>query len=219
MARDQPVHSQIYLIAEPGLDPGALRRALDAGGVACVLLRSASVDDEALRAAIEALRPVAHEREVAFLIENKARLAYETGCDGVHLSPGGMTVKQARQDLGAEAIVGVQCGASRHAAIVAAEAGADYVAFGGGAAEDWWEDPADPELLSWWQAIMTTPCVAIVGGDLQTAGEMAAVGADFVAVGSCIWSDPAGPDAAVRELLALLGGGEDASDASRGRAT
>jgi thiamine-phosphate pyrophosphorylase len=218
MARDRFLRSQIYLIAEPGLDPAALRGALDAGRVACVLLRSASIDDDALRAAVETLRPVAQQREVAFLVEGRARLAHETGCDGVHLSPDGMTVKQARQEVGAEAIVGVQCGASRHAAIVAAEAGADYIAFGGGVAERWWAEAADAELVSWWQSLMTAPCVAMVGGDLRTAGDMAAAGADFVAAGPCIWSHPAGPDAAVRELLALLGS-DDAPSASQGNAT
>ncbi len=215
MAKDQLLRSQIYLMVEAGLDPGTLGRGLDAGAVACVLLRSADVGDDALRAATAALRPIAHEREVAFLIENKTLLANETGCDGVHLTLDGMTVEEARQVVGAEAIVGVYCGASRHAAMAAAEAGADYVAFGGGAAERWWEKAADPELLTWWQAVMIAPCVAIAGDDLQTAGEMAAAGADFVAVGPCIWSLPAGPDAAVRELISMLGGDDPGSTASQ----
>jgi thiamine-phosphate pyrophosphorylase len=210
MARHRSFDSQIYLMADAGLDPAALRQALGVGAVACVLLRTANGDDQALRAAIDALRPVAHEREVAFLVENRTRLAHETGCDGVHLTEAGATVKTARQEVGAEAIVGVQCSASRHAAMVAAEAGADYVAFGGGPAERWWQDVADPELVGWWQAIMTAPCVAMVGDDLRHAAELAAAGADFVAVGSCIWADPGGPDAAVRALLALLDGGRAA---------
>jgi thiamine-phosphate pyrophosphorylase len=207
MAKDQPLRSQIYLMAEAGLDPNALRLALDAGAVACVLLRSADAGNDALRAGIEALQPIAQEREVAFLVENQAGLAHETRCDGVHLTEDGMTVEKARQVVGAEAIVGVYCGASRHLAMAAAEAGADYVALGGGTPERWWEEAADPEILTWWQAIMTAPCVAIVGNDLQTAGEMAAAGADFVALGSCIWSHPAGPDAAIRDLHTILNSG------------
>lgn len=204
MAKDRSLRSQIYLMAEAGLGPDALAQALDAGPVACVLLRSANIEHETLRPAIDALRPVAQEREAAFLIEDETRLAAETGCDGVHLSPRGTTVKTARQEVGAESIVGVYCGGSRHAAMAAAEAGADYVAFGGGSADRWWQDPADPDLLSWWQALMTAPCVAIVGGELRRAGELAAAGADFLAVGSCIWSHPGGPAAAVGELLAIL---------------
>ena len=217
MAKDQPLRTQIYLMVEAGLDPNALSLTLDAGAVACVLLRSADVGNDALRAGIEALQPIAHEREVAFLVEDQAELVNETGCDGVHLSEDRMTVKKAREVVGPDVIVGTYCGASRHAAMAAAEAGADYIAFGGGAAERWWEKAADPEILTWWQAIMTAPCVAIVGDDLQTAGEMAAAGADFVAVGSCIWSHRGGPDAAIREVLGMLGDGESESNASQAK--
>ncbi len=215
MAKDQPLRTQIYLMAEAGLEPGVLGQALEAGAIACVLLRSADVGDEALRDAIEALRPIAQQREVAFLVENRAALAVETGCDGVHLSQDGMTVKDTREVIGADAIVGIYCGASRHAAMAAAEVGTDYVAFGGGPADRWWQTAADPDILSWWQAIMTAPCVAIVGDDLRTAGKLAEAGADFVAVGPCIWSHPAGPGAAVRELHTTLGGGESRSDAGQ----
>ncbi len=204
MAQHRPIGAQIYLTAEAGLAADALRHALAAGPIACVLLRAGTCGEEVLRAAIDALRPVAQERDVAFLIENRARLAAETGCDGVHLSDAAASVKTARETVGAEAIVGVECGASRHAAMVAAEAGADYVAFGRGAAPDTPEMPADPDLVGWWQAVMTAPCVALSGADPRTAADLAAAGADFVAVGPAIWSHPDGPAAAVRELLAVL---------------
>lgn len=212
MATHRSPSSQIYLMADPkadpevggGLAPDDLARALDAGAVACVLLRAAGASEAELRAAAEALRPVAHARDVAFLIEDRIALARETGCDGVHLSSGDGTVGAARQALGAEAIVGIQCGASRHAAMLAAEAGADYVAFDGGAGERWRQDAAEPELIAWWQEIMTTPCVAVAGDDPRTAERLAAAGADFVAVGAAVWAHPAGPDAAVRELLSRL---------------
>lgn len=206
MAKDQPLRSQIYLLAEAGLEPENLILTLDAGAVACVLLRAANLDDGTLHASIQALRPAAQEREVAFLIEDRARLARETGCDGVHLTEDRMSIEDARQEVGDEAIVGVYCGASRHAGMVAAEAGADYVAFGGGAAEGGWDVAADPDLLTWWQALVTAPCVAAAGGELHTAADMAAAGADFVAVGSSVWTHPRGPDTAIRELHAMLGG-------------
>lgn len=217
MAKDRTLRSEIYLIAEAGLDPETLKLALDAGSVACVLLHGANLDDDALQAAIQALRPIAQERDVAFLIEDRARLARETGCDGVHLSEDGKAAKCARQEAGEEAIVGIYCGDSRHAGMLAAEAGADYVAFGGGAAEDRWDRPADTDLLAWWQALVTTPCVAVVGRELQTAAAMAAAGADFVAVGTCIWRHPNGPDAALRELHALLGGDGHGRNAGRAK--
>ena len=204
MAEDQALQSRIYLVAEPGLEAGILGRTLDAAPAACVLLRSGAAGEDELRGSIAALRPVAQEREVAFLIEDRAHLANETGCDGVHLTQDGRAIKAARAIVGTDAIVGAFCGASRHGAMVAADAGADYVAFGGAPAERWWQEAAEPELLSWWQAIMTAPCVAVAGDDLAAAGEMATAGADFVAVGSSIWSHPAGPEAAVRELSALI---------------
>ena len=215
MTKDQPLRSQIYLLAEAGLEPETLTLALDAGAVACVLLRAANLDDEALQASIQALRPAAQEREAAFLIEDRARLARETGCDGVHLTEDRMSIKSARQEVGDEAIVGVYCGASRHAGMIAAEAGADYVAFGGDADAGWGDVAADPDLLTWWQALVTTPCVAAAGGELQTAADLAAAGADFVAVGSSVWTHPHGPDTAIRELHALLRGCGRSRDAGR----
>ncbi len=205
MSRGQALQSQIYLMAEPKLDPESLSRALDAAPVACVLLRLAATGEDELRAAIAALRPIAQEREVAFLIEGRANLANETGCDGVHLTQDGGAIKTARAAVGADAIVGAYCDGSRHAAMTAAEAGADYVAFGRAPAQRSWQEPADPELLAWWQAIMTAPCVAVAGDDLTAVGELAAAGADFVAVGSGIWSHPDGPAAAVGELYATVG--------------
>ena len=207
MAKDRPPRCQVILIAEAGLDPESLGRTLEAGPVAAVVLRANGLGEEALRAAIEALRPAAQEREVAFLLEGRVALALETGCDGLQLGGDAKTVKAARNAIGDDGIVGVYSGDSRHAAMLAAEAGADYVAFGGGGAEHWWAEPADPELLAWWQAIMTAPCVAMVGDDLDTAGAMAAAGADFVAVGAALWSHPDGPEAALRALLADLGEG------------
>lgn len=214
MAKDRSLTSQIYLLAEARLGPQTLMLTLDAGTVACVLLRAASLDDGALEASIQALRPVAQEREVAFLIEDRPRLARETGCDGVHLTEDRPSIERARQELGDEAIVGVSCGVSRHRAMVAAEAGADYVAFGGGASEGGWDLAADPELLTWWQALITTPCVAAAGGELRTAADMAAAGADFVAVGSSLWTHRQGPDTAIRELQVLIGTAGNAPNAS-----
>ena len=194
---------QIYLVAEPGLDSAALDMALEAGDIACVLLRQSATGEESLHTSIDVLMPVAHKHEVAFLIEDHPALAAETGCDGVHLSGDGGAVAAARRALGANAIVGASCGQSRHAAIVAGESDVDYVAFGGlggGTASEAPPEAADPELLSWWQAMMTIPCVAVGGIDLGNARELAHAGADFVAVARAVWDHPEGPAAAVQAL-------------------
>lgn len=174
-----------------------LAAALDAADVACVLLRSGAADEARLAAAIERLRPVAQDRGVAFLLENHLELAVRSGCDGIHVE-GAAAVAAARNALHGEGIVGVDCGASRHEAMLAGEADADYVAFGG-------REPAPTQMLSWWQLLMTVPCVAFGAETLVAALDMARAGADFVALGEAFWSGRRNPAAAVAELADKLG--------------
>ncbi len=200
---DRP-SAQLYLIIGSGTPPADLAAAIGGGGAACVLLRTAGLDETALRAAISALQPVAHERDAAFLLEGWPELAAETGCDGVHLCGDGTSVEAARRAVGNDAIVGVSCGASRDAGIQAGEAGADYVAFGGGPAAEAPEEAADPDLLDWWHGVMTPPCVAMGGAGPHNAEALARAGADFVALGDAVWAHPDGPEAAARTIAATL---------------
>lgn len=198
---------RLYLALPPDLDEtrldrfaAALAEALEAADVACVLLRAPD-HGPALPAAAR-LGPVAQAHEAAFLVEDDLEAAVAAGCDGVHLSDPERT-RAARRRLGEGAIVGVGCGGSRHAALTAAEAGADYVAFGAlGPAER----PPDPELLSWWQALMTPPCVALGADGPQACAGLARAGADFVAVSRAVWRHPQGPAAALRAIAAALEG-------------
>ena len=125
---------RVYLITPPALDPvpfaALLAAALDAGDVAAVQMRLKDADDDAWRRAIDALRPVAQRRGVAFLLNDRADLARATGCDGVHVGQDDMPARAARALLGPEPTLGVTCKASRHLAMEAGEDGADYVAFG-----------------------------------------------------------------------------------------
>ncbi len=123
---------RLYLAAPADCPPAAFSAALETADIACVLLTGTlggALDEAALRAAVEELRPLAQARGVAVLLLDQVELAAETGCDGVHLSDI-ESLAAARQRLGADALIGVGCGASRHLAITAAERGADYVAFG-----------------------------------------------------------------------------------------
>jgi thiamine-phosphate pyrophosphorylase len=194
----------LYLIAQVGLAAEDLAAAAEAGAAACVLLRGGTADEATLRAAVESLRPVAQARDAAFLLEERLDLVAEMGCDGVHLGGGAEAVTAARRNLGHAVIVGASGGISRHAAILAAEAGADYLAFGGGPAAEAPEAAADPELLGWWQSMVTLPCVAMGGLGLDSAEEMARAGADFVALGRAIWDHPQGPEAAARLVAERL---------------
>jgi thiamine-phosphate pyrophosphorylase len=201
--------ARLYLATPQAFEPAAfadaLAMALDAGGVACVRLDIAG-GEAAIRAAAAALKPVCAAREVALTLAEHPRLARELGLDGVHLREGGpAAVKAARALLGEEAIVGAWAGASRHRGMLAAEAGADYVALGpvrAGALGDGAE--ADAELFSWWAEIIETPCVAEGGLTPEIAAALAGT-ADFFAPRASVWEHPGGPAAGVRAYRAALG--------------
>jgi len=193
---------RLYPITPPTLDPETfaprLAEALDAGDVACVQLRLPGVAPDRLRQAAAALLPICRARDVALVIDEALTVAAESGADGVHLGDEGR-VAEARRALGPEAIVGVACGGSRHRAMRAAEAGADYVSFGAFFPSPTLPEAAivDPDILTWWQELMEVPCVAVGGLTPETAAAMAVAGADFVAASAAIWTHPEGPAAAV----------------------
>ncbi len=169
---------RLYLVAAADCPPAELTAALEAADIACVLLLAGQLDEDALRAAVEVLCPLAQARDVAVLLLDRVTLAAETGCDGVHLSDL-ESLAAARQRLGTEALIGVGCGASRHDAITAAERGADYVAFGAPEPDP---SPADQALLGWWQPLMTLPCVGFGAAAPEDCARLASAGADFVVV-------------------------------------
>jgi thiamine-phosphate pyrophosphorylase len=201
---------RLYLITPPALDPLAFRdtlaRALDAGDVAAVQLRLKGVDDDAIRRAADALRPVAQERGVAFLMNDRADLAVETGCDGAHLGRTDGDLRAARRLLGPDRTLGATCHDSRHLAMEAAEAGADYVAFGAFFPTETKETRhrPDPEILTIWSETTEIPCVAIGGITAENCGVLVRAGADFLAVIGAVWNHPEGPEAGVRALNAAI---------------
>jgi thiamine-phosphate pyrophosphorylase len=196
--------TRLYLVTPAALDPTAFRdqlaAALDAGDVAAVQLRLKDVDDDAIRRACDALRPIAQERGVAFILNDRPDLAAETDCDGVHVGQQDTPYAEARALLGATRIVGVTCHADRDLAMEAAEAGADYVAFGAffPTTTKVSGHHADLDILQWWSEIMTVPSVAIGGITPENCGPLVAAGADFLAVVSAVWNAPEGPAAAVK---------------------
>lgn len=177
-----------------------LRRALGAGDVACVQLRLKDVSDREILEAGENLMPIVQRGGAAFILNDRPDLARMLGADGVHVGQEDASYADARALLGPKAIVGVTCHNSRHLAMEAAEAGADYVAFGAffATATKDAKARAEPELLAWWQEMMTVPCVAIGGITAENAPLLVESGADFLAVSSGVWGHPDGPEAAVR---------------------
>ncbi|MBX3516868.1 MAG: thiamine phosphate synthase [Rhodospirillales bacterium] len=204
------VSCRLYLITPPRLDAAAfssvMAQALDAGDVAAVQLRLKDVSDDDIRQACDILRPVVQAREAAFLLNDRADLAAEMGCDGVHVGQSDCPYPTARRLVGDNAIVGVTCHASRHLAIEAAEAGADYVAFGAffPTATKVAPAAADPEILEWWSTMMTVPCVAIGGLTVANCAAVIEAGADFLAVSAGVWDHPEGVAAAVRAFNAEI---------------
>lgn len=200
----------MYLITPPALDPLAFRdplaQALDAGDVACVQLRLKDAPRDEVARAAEALRPVAQSRGVAFLLNDDAALALETGCDGAHLGQSDGDHAAARRLLGPDLTLGITCHASRHLAMTASEAGADYVAFGaffptGTKAT---VHRAEIELLEWWAEVFVVPVVAIGGITAANCGPLVRAGADFLAVVGAVWAHPDGPAAGVRAMEAAI---------------
>jgi thiamine-phosphate pyrophosphorylase len=203
--RDRP---QIYLVTPPAFDPDEfaprLARVLDGAAVACLRLALATRDADRVARAADALREIAHARDVPLVIEAHVGLVERLGLDGVHLPDGARGVRAARAALGPDRIVGAFARASRHAGITAGEAGADYIAFGPVGDSGLGDGQRAPrELFEWWSEMIELPVVAEGALDSELVAELAPV-ADFIALGEEIWQqdDPLG---ALRVLAAPLG--------------
>jgi len=206
MAADE--RPQIILITPPAIDlevfPDRLAAVLDAVEVACLRLSLATRDEDTLLRAGDACRLVAHDRDVAIVIENHVLLAERLGLDGVHLTDGARSVRKVRKDLGNDAIVGAFCGTTRHEGISAGEAGADYAAFGPvGDTTLGKGERAEFELFEWWSQMIEVPCIAEGALTAELIGQFGPV-TDFFGLGEEIWGadDPA---AALKALIAPLG--------------
>lgn len=202
----------IYLISPletGGAFPDRLARVLDAAPVAAFQFRVKGVDEHEAARLAEPLQRICAEREVAFIVNDSISLAKRLGADGVHLGQEDGVVADARQRLGREAQIGVTCHASRHLAMEAGEAGADYVAFGAFFPTMTKEvkHHAEPEILVWWQALMEIPCVAIGGITAQNCAPLVQAGADFLAVSGAVWNgDEAANIKALHEAIAAAAG-------------
>ncbi|MEN8197582.1 MAG: thiamine phosphate synthase, partial [Pseudomonadota bacterium] len=150
--------------------------------------------------------PICHEHDVAFLVNDRPDLAAQCGADGVHVGQQDTGYEEARRIMGPDAIVGVTCHDSRDLALRAAEAGADYVAFGAffPTATKERKFAPEPDLLQWWHDITVVPSVAIGGIKIENCGTLVEAGADFIAVVTGVWDYPDGPAAAVAAFNKVL---------------
>jgi len=201
---------RLYLITPPAFELDAFTRALgealSGGDVAAVQLRLKDVSDAEVLRIGGALIGSVQDAGAAFILNDRPDLAAKLGADGVHVGQSDASYADARRLMGAERIVGVTAHNSRHLAMEASEAGADYVAFGafypsGTKAPSHW---AEPEILEIWHETMTTPCVAIGGINIDNAEPLVRAGADFLAVSAGIWTHREGPRAAVAAFNGLF---------------
>ncbi len=197
---------QLYLVSPldvGGGFPDRLARALGAGPVAAFQLRVKDVDQHGAARLAEPLQRICADADVAFIVNDSVALAKRLGADGVHLGQGDGDPREARVELGAGAQIGVTCHASRHLAMEAGEAGADYVAFGAfyPTQTKATEHRPDPSILSWWSTIFEIPSVAIGGITPANAGVLVKAGADFLAVSHAVWG---GDEAAAIEAFAAV---------------
>jgi thiamine-phosphate pyrophosphorylase len=202
--------TRLYLITPPQFDvpalAGALPAVLDAVDVACVQLRLKDAGDDAWKQAIDALMPLCHKRDIAFILNDRVELARQMGCDGVHLGKDDAPYERARAALGTDRIVGISCYASTDLAMDAAEQGADYVAFGSVFPSETKADaPLAPlSVLEDWAAATLVPCVAIGGITPENCGPLVDAGVDFLAVIGAVWNHPDGPAAGAKAFHQVL---------------
>ena len=203
---------KLYLISPPSIDEGfaaRLTRALDVlnsdNPVAAFQFRVKDIDQHEAARLAAPLQAICAEHEVAFVVNDSVSLARRVNADGVHLGQSDGDPKDARAELGREMQIGVTCHASRHLAMEAGEAGADYVAFGAFYPSETKasEHRPDPEILAWWNRLFEIPCVAIGGITPGNAAPLVSAGADFLAVSHSVWGgDEAAAVQAFAEVLA-----------------
>lgn len=195
MADNRSVPAQLYLISPldvSGVFPDRLERALGAGrGLTTAFqFRIKGKDQHEAADLAGPLLEICRAADTAFIVNDDVALAKRLGADGVHLGQSDGTVQDAREELSHDLQIGVTCHASRHLAMDAGEAGADYVAFGAffDSATKASEHRPEPEILEWWSKLFELPCVAIGGITPDNCTPILVAGADFLAVSGAIWN-------------------------------
>ncbi len=202
-------HAQIYLATPATFELSEfnahLAEILDEYPIVCLRIALKSDDPIELGKAADLLRETCHARDVAIVIDDHYRMVKRHGLDGVHLTDGAKHVRDARKELGEDAIVGAFCGTSKHAGMTAAEIGTDYISFGPLGDDGTLGDGAvaDVELFQWWSDMIEVPVIA-EGGVTRDRLVPIKDYIDFLTLGSEVWSDPDGPIMAMERFRQWL---------------
>lgn len=192
------------MLVSPPLDEsaaGGVAAALAALGdieVSALVLRPGGLDDASFARLAAPLVAAAQALDIAVLLEDRPELLAASGADGLHVTvtDGKSPVKALRKRFGDGVILGAGCGNSRHLAMTAGEEGADYLGFG----DLEGDASADPEIIAWWEAMMTPPQVAFGAKTPAEAKTLAAAGPDFLALGPAFWLGQEPPAQALQRL-------------------
>ena len=196
---------RLFLITPPVADAASfaplLEAAMGAADVACVLLRTAAIDEGTIKTIFRALAPIVQRRDAAMLVGGHARLAARVDADGVHVARVGPDLDEALDAMRARKIVGVGGLANRDDAMAAGESGVDYLMFGGPDERN--NQDAIVERVSWWAEIFNVPCVGYALSP-ERAEDIARAGAEFVALCDGLWDHPGRIAATIRDVVASL---------------
>jgi thiamine-phosphate pyrophosphorylase len=203
---DRP-NPRLYVVTPAVGDPAALAGPLNeifgAADVAAVLLRLHDADERSLINRVKAAAPGVQAAGAALLLDGRPGMVARASADGAHLA-GPDALQAALPSLKPDFIVGAGGLHSRHDAMVAAEAGADYMMFGDPDADG--EHPSRDAVIdrvAWWAEVFEIPCVGYAPA-LDAIDALVAAGADFIAVGKALFEDPRGPKAAAADAAARL---------------
>jgi thiamine-phosphate pyrophosphorylase len=191
---------RLYLVTPRIEDPVSfasdLEQALAAGDIAAVLLRLAEADERTLINRTKAIGSLVQRRDVALLLDGRPEITARAGADGAHIS-GIERFVAALALLKPERIAGAGGLHSRHDAMLAGEAGADYVMFGEPGRRGRRPPLAElEERLAWWVELFEIPCIGYAEYPDEVA-PLSRTGADFIALGDWIWTKPEGVARAV----------------------
>ncbi|MES0881339.1 thiamine phosphate synthase [Roseibium sp. SCP14] len=200
---------RLFLVTPPEFDAvdlaEKLKKAFAGGDIACVLIYMPGAGTKELQAASDVLVPVIQEGGAAAIVYRDTQAAGRSGADGVHVDTSLDDVKLAVESFQPDRIVGTGGTKLKHDAMEWAETGVDYIFFGKLDLEE--KENAHSKTLTaaaWWAELFGTPCVALAGNTIDTLGEAAATGADFVALKDAVWKPAADISSIISEANRIL---------------